>query len=82
MRHIDIKYWAVQEKVESDEVDIDKIPGQLNPADLGTKAVTSDVLRTLMSKAGLENLPGTMVAEVKMEKRSSQASWRQCLVRS
>ena len=59
LRHVDIRYWAIQDQVQKKRVVVDKVAGVENPSDLGTKAVSRDVLVKLRPMAGLVPAPGT-----------------------
>ncbi|KAM6579722.1 hypothetical protein CsatA_008998 [Cannabis sativa] len=39
-KHIEIKYHFIRDKVTQGEIDIEKVPTEDNPADMGTKIVT------------------------------------------
>ena len=48
LRHVDTRYLWLQERVFSGHLQVQKIPGTANPADILTKAVAGSLLRTVM----------------------------------
>ena len=53
LRHVDIRHFHIQEVLRRGDIELDKVAGELNPADIGTKAVSATTLRRLMPMAGL-----------------------------
>ena len=53
MRHLDVEDLWVQEKVRNGEVDICKVLGADNPADIFTKYVDHPILSRALLKMGL-----------------------------
>ena len=54
-RHIAVHYLWLQERVEAGELVVNKIAGEKNPADIGTKHVTKDVMEKHLAKIQVEN---------------------------
>ena len=40
-KHIEIKYFYIRDKISEGEIELEKVPTEHNPADCGTKVVTS-----------------------------------------
>ena len=53
LRHISTQFLWVQEKVRNDELNIVKVPGTDNPADLLTKNVSAELVRRHTSRLGI-----------------------------
>ena len=53
LRHIATQFLWVQEKVRNDELNIVKVPGTDNPADLLTKNVSAELVRRHTSRLGI-----------------------------
>ena len=58
VRHLDVTDLWVQEKVRSKAVDLQKIPGDKNPADALTKYVDRSILNKAMAKMNLIKMDG------------------------
>jgi hypothetical protein len=56
LRHVEVKWFHVQDLVQKKEVTVYKVDGVSNCADLGTKPVTQAVLKKLLPMAGLAPL--------------------------
>jgi hypothetical protein len=54
LRHIDVQYIWIQEKVKNKDVSISKVPGADNPADLFTKYLASELMQKHLEKIGVE----------------------------
>ena len=54
VRHIDVQYLWIQERHSARELDLRKVNGEHNPADLLTKGVPQEVLKRHAAAAGLE----------------------------
>ena len=39
-KHIEVRYHFIREKVTQGQINIDKVPSEENPADMGTKVLT------------------------------------------
>ena len=52
LRHVDVNQLWIQEAVKNKKLVIDKIPGALNNADLGTKPLAYDAIMFIMSRIG------------------------------
>ena len=61
VRHIEVQYLWVQEKHSAKEIDLRKVKGEDNPADLLTKGVPQEVLRKNVRAANVQ-LRGARVA--------------------
>lgn len=53
LRHIATQFLWIQEKVRNDELDIVKVPGKQNPADLFTKNVPAELLLRHTARLGI-----------------------------
>ena len=53
LRHLDTHTLWIQQAVRTGRVDLRKVPGDANPADLGTKILTGDRIRQLCGTIGL-----------------------------
>ena len=58
VRHMAVHYLWVQERVASGDLQLHKINGKLNPADLLTKYLGSEDIRKNMERFGLVTLSG------------------------
>ena len=58
IRHLDTTDLWVQEKIRSGRVELLKIPGAENPADVMTKYVDRALLEKMVSKMGMTKLSG------------------------
>ena len=47
IRHLDTHYLWLQERVRNKDIDIRKVKGDINPADLGTKHLDSAKIKSL-----------------------------------
>ena len=63
-RHIDVGLLWIQQNTKNGEVDVNKVEGALNPADMFTKAVPAEVTWRHMKAMGFES----------RERRASKAS--------
>ena len=54
-RHIAVHYLWLQERVEARDLEVAKIAGEKNPADIGTKHVTSEVMEKHLAKIQVES---------------------------
>ena len=54
-RHIAVHYLWLQERVEAGEVAVNKIAGEKNPADIGTKHVTKEVMERHLARMHVED---------------------------
>ena len=52
LRHVDTRYLWLQERVHCGHLQVQKIPGTANPADILTKAVAGALLRSVMQRLG------------------------------
>ena len=57
-RHIKVQYLWIQTAVKDKELDIRKIPGTNNPADMFTKAVNEDLLSKYVKELGYREYQG------------------------
>ena len=57
-RHIDVGLLWIQQSAKRGEVDISKVEGVRNPADMFTKAVPAEVIWRHMKTMGFENREG------------------------
>ena len=75
MRHIEVRWFWLQEEVRSGRVIVKKVQGIYNPADLMTKYLTSKEIRDRLEWMGmeLEELDECYVEQVRREMRRS---WR------
>ena len=64
-RHIDVGLLWIQQNTKNGEVDVNKVEGVLNPADMFTKAVPAEVTWRHMGAMGFETREGR--AEEAME---------------
>ncbi len=67
LRHVEVKWFHVQDLVQKKEVTVYKVDGVSNCADLGTKPVTQAVLKALLPMAGLVPLEILDIAEVRID---------------
>ena len=51
-RHIDVRYLWLQHQVKRNLIDVIKVPGETNTADIGTKALSAEMLERHMRKTG------------------------------
>lgn len=51
-RHIDTRFYWIQDMVKKKVVQVQKLAGELNPADILTKPQSLKNIRRLMSKLG------------------------------
>lgn len=58
VKHMDVQYLWVQERINQGDISISKVPGTENPADLLTKHLSKDVIHKYMSIIGLHVLSG------------------------
>ena len=65
-RHIDVGMLWIQQSVKKGEVNIGKVEGTLNPADIFTKAVPAEVMWRHMEAIGFENREGRAEAAVEV----------------
>ena len=56
VRHLSIRILWLQDLISSGQVKLSTVPGALNPADIGTKRLPCNRLRSLMSMLGMFNL--------------------------
>ena len=63
LRHVALRHWVIQDYVRSGKVTIKPVPGEQNPADIGTKAVARATLERLRPSAGIVELPKTSEAQ-------------------
>ena len=54
VRHIDVQYLWIQERHSAKEIDLRKVKGEVNPADLLTKGVPQETLRRHAAAAGID----------------------------
>ena len=54
VRHIDVQYLWIQERHAAKDIDLRKVRGEMNPADLLTKGVPQESLKRHVSKAGFD----------------------------
>ena len=55
---MDTHYLWLQERVRNKDLTISKVPGDTNPADLGTKHLTKDVINKLMDLLNIKVTAG------------------------
>ncbi|KAM6553280.1 hypothetical protein CsatB_014042 [Cannabis sativa] len=55
LKHIEIKYHFIRDKVTQGEIDIEKVPTEDNPADMGTKIVTLNKFTHCMNLLRIES---------------------------
>ena len=48
LRHVRVKYLWVQGKVQDGDIDVKKIDGKANPADLGTKVLPASAIQGIV----------------------------------
>ena len=53
LRHVEVRWFHAQDLIQRGLASVMKIPGDRNPADLGTKAVTKETLMKLLPLAGI-----------------------------
>ena len=58
VRHIDVGILWIQQNQKNGEVEVQKINGKLNPADVFTKHVPGDVMWRHLKSIGFENREG------------------------
>ena len=58
IRHLDCSDLWVQEKIRSAQIELMKVLGTENPADVFTKHVPRDILQQAMNKIGMIYLEG------------------------
>ena len=54
VRHLQVQYLWIQERHSDGSLALQKVKGELNPADLLTKGVPQETLRRHVATAGLE----------------------------
>ena len=58
-KHIDVKHHFIREKVESEEIDTQRVNTKDNLADVLTKALTRPTHEDLVGRLGMQDVPGT-----------------------
>ena len=58
LRHIEVQDLWLQHATRSGKIAIKKVRGEHNDADLGTKPLTADAIRTIMRRMGCEFIQG------------------------
>jgi hypothetical protein len=53
-KHIEIKYHFIRDKVTQGHINIDKVPTEENPADMGTKVITLSKFKHCLNLIGLD----------------------------
>ena len=53
IRHLDTKYLWIQNAVKKKQIEMRKVCGKVNPADIGTKFLSASEMRPLLEKIGL-----------------------------
>uniref|UniRef100_A0A803R4Z6 Reverse transcriptase Ty1/copia-type domain-containing protein n=1 Tax=Cannabis sativa TaxID=3483 RepID=A0A803R4Z6_CANSA len=53
-KHIEIKYHFIRDKVTQGEIQVEKVPTEENPADMGTKVVTLNKFKHCMNLLGVD----------------------------
>ena len=53
MRHLETKYLWIQDVIKSRELEVGKVLGTENPADIGTKHLSIAQMRPLLQRGGL-----------------------------
>ena len=53
-RHIAVHHLWVQERVENKDLSVSKVAGEKNPADIGTKHVTQEVMSRHLKNIGMD----------------------------
>ena len=53
-RHIAVHHLWVQERVENKELAVGKVAGEKNPADIGTKYVSQELMNRHLKNMGME----------------------------
>jgi len=66
LRHVRVQYLWLQDKVRARELEVDKVPGEDNPADLLTKNVPEVLLRKHIKELGYEALSDRAVSAPKL----------------
>lgn len=54
-KHIDVRYHYIRDVVEKEQVLLEKIPSEVNPADMGTKCLSPDKHMSCMSILNFDN---------------------------
>ena len=65
-RHIDVGLLWIQQNTKNGEVDVNKVDGALNPADMFTKAVPAEVTWRHMEAMGFESREGRAEAAIEL----------------
>ena len=73
LKHVSVKWWFLQDLIAERRIFVEKVPGEENPADLLTKAVSLATLARLLPLVGLR--PGRGREEV-IGPRSREGSGR------
>ena len=68
VRHIDVGMLWIQQHCRSGKVDVKKVAGKSNPADIFTKAVPAEVMWGHMGAIGFESREGRSEAAVELVK--------------
>ena len=71
-RHIAVHYLWLQQKVDEGEVELVKVKGTKNPADLGTKYLTQDKMDELMGRANVELAEGRHELTPKSQEKENE----------
>ena len=53
-RHIAVHYLWLQERVEAGDLEVKKIAGEKNPADIGTKFVSKEIMERHLARIMVE----------------------------
>ena len=81
LKHLETRFFAVQQWVKKGRLTIARVPGVENPADLGTKSLAETTIRRLLQNAGMRdgdeyrNELKALAAIQATEKKHSSAAW-------
>ncbi len=59
LKHVESKFFAVQQMVRSGRITVERVPGKENPADVGTKSLDRRTFQRLLPLTGLLDRRGS-----------------------
>ena len=66
VRHIDVGMLWIQQHQKDGEIQVEKVDGRLNPADMFTKHVPAEIMRKHMDSIGFESREGRAETSVEL----------------
>ena len=81
IRHLDVEDLWVQQEIRDRSVDLVKVLGAENPADILTTYVAADLLNKMLQKIGMVYMDGSAPATQELPKEQCRATRRLCNTR-